>query len=89
MPFYSTISKKGQVTIPAAVRERLGVRAGGRVAFEVTQDGISLQPARDFFALYGSVPHDAGPIDFSELRERTKNVIAERARDRGAVNDDT
>ncbi|MET3613318.1 antitoxin PrlF [Rhizobium aquaticum] len=34
----SAITEKGQVTIPKAVREALGVEYGGRVAFYVNED---------------------------------------------------
>lgn len=39
----STISSKGQVTVPKAVRDRLGLRAGTVVAFEVTDAGVLLR----------------------------------------------
>jgi AbrB family looped-hinge helix DNA binding protein len=35
----STITAKGQTTIPKAVRERLGVEAGDRVDFVIRPDG--------------------------------------------------
>lgn len=35
----SSISTKGQVTVPKAVRDRLGLRAGTTVEFELTDDG--------------------------------------------------
>lgn len=38
----STVSSKGQVTVPKAVRDRLGLRAGTVVAFEVTDAGVLL-----------------------------------------------
>jgi antitoxin PrlF len=42
----STISSKGQVTVPVEVRRRLGVKAGDRIAF-VVKDGLTyIQPAR-------------------------------------------
>ncbi len=42
----STISSKGQITIPLEVRERLGVKPGDRVQFEF-EDGLTvLRPAR-------------------------------------------
>ena len=34
-----TVTSKGQVTIPKQVRERLGIRAGSVVAFELTESG--------------------------------------------------
>jgi AbrB family looped-hinge helix DNA binding protein len=39
----STISSKGQITVPKAIRTRLGLRAGTRVAFELTADGAVLR----------------------------------------------
>jgi AbrB family looped-hinge helix DNA binding protein len=34
-----TVTSKGQVTIPKPVRERLGIRPGSAVAFEMTEGG--------------------------------------------------
>lgn len=39
----STISSKGQVTVPKDVRDRLGLRAGTVVEFEVTDAGVLLR----------------------------------------------
>jgi antitoxin PrlF len=35
----ATLTSKGQVTIPKAVRDELGLREGDRVAFRVLDDG--------------------------------------------------
>lgn len=35
----TTVTSKGQVTIPKAVRERLGIRPGSEVEFEMAPDG--------------------------------------------------
>jgi antitoxin PrlF len=61
----SRISEKGQVTIPKALREALGIRAGDRLEFEVRGDVIRVrkQPNLDRLAsLYGSVKLPA-PVD--------------------------
>ena len=39
----STISSKGQITVPKAVRDKLGLRTGARVEFELTSDGVLLR----------------------------------------------
>ena len=35
----TTLTSKGQVTIPKAVRDELGLREGDRIAFRVLEDG--------------------------------------------------
>lgn len=39
----STISSKGQVTVPKDVRDRLGLRTGTVVEFEITGAGVLLR----------------------------------------------
>jgi AbrB family looped-hinge helix DNA binding protein len=60
MPPSSTISSKGQITVPIEVRHRLGLRQGDRVEF-VYEDGRTvLRPARTetnpFTAYLGAFP---------------------------------
>ncbi len=56
----STISSKGQVTIPMEVRQRLGLREGDRVEFVVEEGRTVLRPARPepnpFAAFVGALP---------------------------------
>jgi len=39
----STISSKGQITVPKMVRDKLGLRPGTRVEFELTPEGALLR----------------------------------------------
>ncbi|MGH2626488.1 MAG: AbrB/MazE/SpoVT family DNA-binding domain-containing protein [Anaerolineales bacterium] len=39
----STISSKGQITVPVEVRERLGLRPGTPVEFELREEGVFLR----------------------------------------------
>ena len=41
----STITEKGQTTIPKVVRDALGVSYGGKIVFRVDENGVSLRPA--------------------------------------------
>ena len=43
----STITSKGQTTVPKAVRQALGVDYGGRIAFRVDGRGVTLARAED------------------------------------------
>ena len=42
---FSTITAKGQTTVPKAVRQALGVDYGGRIAFRVGDDGVTVARA--------------------------------------------
>jgi len=41
-----TVTQKGQVTIPLAVRKLLGVKSRDRVTFRVTEGRVELAPAQ-------------------------------------------
>ena len=60
MPPSSTISSKGQVTVPIEVRHRLGLKAGDRVEFQFEDGRTVLRPARTeknpFAAYVGILP---------------------------------
>jgi AbrB family looped-hinge helix DNA binding protein len=60
MPPSSTISSKGQVTVPIEVRHRLGLKEGDRVEFVFEDDRTVLRPARQetnpFAAFVGILP---------------------------------
>ncbi len=41
-----TVSDKGQVVIPAAIRHRLGIMPGSKLDFELEGDSIRVKPLR-------------------------------------------
>lgn len=43
----STISSKGQITLPAALRKRLGWKPGTKLEFDEHDEGIVARPAFD------------------------------------------
>ncbi len=51
--YYSTISVKGQITIPASLREILELNEGERVMFELSNDRIVVKKARKLEDLAG------------------------------------
>ena len=46
MAAFSTISSKGQITVPAEIRRRLGLKEGDRVEFVDDEGQTILRPAR-------------------------------------------
>lgn len=43
LPMKSTISTKGQITVPAVLREKLGLTPGTRVEFELRKGGVLIR----------------------------------------------
>jgi antitoxin PrlF len=56
----STISSKGQITVPLEIRNRLGLKTGDRVEFVVDDDRTTIRPARapenPFVRYVGALP---------------------------------
>jgi antitoxin PrlF len=52
----ATVTSKGQITIPQAVREALGIEAGDQVVFTPAEDGVRLHSVqrRPLAALRGA-----------------------------------
>lgn len=49
------VTSKGQVTVPKAVREALGIEAGDEIIFHVEGNRAVLAKTADFLSLAGSV----------------------------------
>ena len=67
----ATVTSKGQVTIPVAVRAKLGLRPGSRLAFVPTDTGgyeIHLQAA-SIQDLKGAVPRPSGLVSVDDMAE--------------------
>ncbi len=65
----STVSSKGQITLPAKARRVVGIRPCDRVMIEVEDDRIVIRPIKDFMELAGFLGEAHTP-----LRER-KDMI--------------
>ena len=71
---HSSVTSKGQVTIPQAVRRRLGIRQGSQIEFSLVGDHVEMRvkstppevPADGFGMLKSQRP--AVPADFDPAR---------------------
>ena len=70
----STITNRGQTTIPAAVRKALKLNPRQRLTYEVRQDGVLIRPETE------SLMDLAGCLK-SEVPAATKTEEREKARD--------
>ena len=77
----STITKKGQVTIPKAIREHLGVKPGDRVKFFRMRNGtVVILPTLPVTALKGVVPAPLHPVSIEDMNEAIISAAVERDR---------
>jgi antitoxin PrlF len=66
----STITRKGQATIPISVRERLGLKPGDRLKFFMHPDGsVVLLPKRPASILRGLVKPGRRRASIDNMRE--------------------
>jgi len=75
--YRARITSKGQVTIPAAVREQVGLEPGDEIAFEPKTLRFSAVPRPKLSDLYGILApdHPMPPFD----REREREAVADAA----------
>lgn len=78
----TTMSSKGQVILPSALRKRRAWGAGTRLIVEETEDGVLLKPAPAFAEtrpedVFGTLPHRGKPKTIAEM---DAGVLAEAKR---------
>jgi AbrB family looped-hinge helix DNA binding protein len=70
----ATLTSKGQITIPASVRERLGIEAGDRIEFVEVADGeFLLKPSSsDVRALKGLLRRPKARVSVEAMRQAVR-----------------
>ena len=65
----TTLTSKGQVTLPAAARRQLGLKPGAKLEVLVTEDGrLEVIPLSESVqALKGMVPKPAKPLSLDDM----------------------
>jgi len=74
-----TITPKGQVTIPAEIREKLKLYPGDKITYEDTAAGILIKPAKkDMLADFGFLKGRGQSDDLEEIRNSVRKKIAKK-----------
>ena len=76
------VTSKGQVTVPKAVREALGIEEGDAVVFRVEGKRAVLAKTADFLSLAGSVKVPAARRNaaWDEVIRKTRSARADNRR---------
>jgi AbrB family looped-hinge helix DNA binding protein len=74
----STLTAKGQATIPKEIRDFLGLKPGDRIRFFKHPDGsVVIKPVRSIFDLK-PIPWDGPPVSVEEMDEGIARAAVER-----------
>ena len=73
----SSVTKKGQTTLPKTVRDTLGVQAGDRVRYVVLDGEVRILPVRPIRRLFGALKHDGPPVTVEEMKRAVADAASE------------
>ena len=81
----STITSKGQITVPKEVRDRLGVKEGDRLVFRFDESGhLRVEPERgDPLAGFVGILRHLGkgkPVSIEEMKAGARQYVARKFR---------
>jgi AbrB family looped-hinge helix DNA binding protein len=74
--FQAKVTSKGQLTLPRAVRRALGVGPGDQVAFDVTREGVTVQPVRpeSVFQAFAGRSRDGAGLTREEINAWLRDI---------------
>lgn len=80
----STVTRKGQITLPAFIRKSWELKAGDKVVFIEEEDTLKVKPAVNFFTLRGSVKRKQKYSDRAADKAIRKFISQEHAEETNA-----
>lgn len=76
-----TLTSKGQLTLPKAIRDQMNLDAGSKLDFSLREDGtLTARPMRSVSSLFGIVkrPRGVGPATLQDLKDARAAHVAEK-----------
>lgn len=72
----STLTSKGQITIPKAVRSHLALETGDRIAFLIRDDGaVEIRPQTvDLRSLFGVIKPTVRGVTVEDMKETVQRM---------------
>jgi AbrB family looped-hinge helix DNA binding protein len=75
----TTITRKGQVTLPVEIRRALGLKEGDQVTFVMTDDGLRVETGSIVERTRGMIKSRRPPLTVEQMRAEAEIAIAEEA----------
>ena len=81
----TTVSSKGQVILPKAIRDALGWKPGTKLRVENTKDGVLLKagpifPPTTVDEVFGCLKYDGPPLSIEDMDRAVEREARRRAR---------
>ena len=76
--FESSITIKGQTTLPKAVRDSLAVKAGDKVRYVIVDEGVLIMPVRPTSRLFRSLKYDGPTVSLEDMDKAAAEGAIER-----------
>ena len=81
----STITDKGQTTVPRQVREALGLKPRSRLQWDIAADGtVIVKPEPSALALFGSLKSKVPFPGLKEEKDAAREIMASEAAHEGS-----
>ncbi len=64
----STVTSRGQTTLPKEVRDALDLKAGDRVRYFIYDGEVRLAPVQPIERLYGILEYDRPPVSLEDIQ---------------------
>ena len=65
----STVTSKGQTTIPKAVRDEMNIKPGDRLRYIVDGSTLLVFPVRPVSEIFGSMKYDGPTVTLEEMEQ--------------------
>ena len=73
----SSITSKGQTTVPKAVREALGLETGDKVRYLIDDHEVRLLPVRPISRLFGMLKYHGPVVTIDEMEQAAARGASE------------
>lgn len=71
--YESTLTSKGQTTLPSEIRRRLGLKPGDKIRYVVLDGEVRLLPPVSAMDLCGALKSDRPPVSVEEMDAAVKD----------------
>ena len=77
MSYAVVINSSGQITLPKAIRDILGVKIGDRVKFDVEKEDVKVSRVKDIYEVLAEIDAERTPEQKARIKEIAGKTVHE------------